>query len=740
MPRYFRDMKEGHIFTDGIIGIDYDKEIKHQLSLLPKDTEKIIHHISTPGGSVYGGYKAFHALKLAGKPIHSVIEGEAQSMGTFMAYAGDTVEILNPSIWMIHNPSQGIEGDADALSNGSEELRKIEDEMAQVYLAETKRRGANYTIEQIKAMMKKETRLNAMEAKQMGFVDKVTNQLKAVAIGKQMKKNNVLSMIGDALKAISEGEPKAVALDTADGKVLNIQSEDENYVGKPATIDGQPANGSVTLKDGRTVLCENGMVKEVSVPMTDAEKALKVAQEQIKTLQASVDAEKQAKVAAEQAAAKAAEEAKKAAEKTETIATALSKIEAEMKKTFGDDKDPDDKSTAPMKTPVGFKREAPNAMAMDMTKSFLVEHMPWLEKYYPEGFFSKHKSGGPNAVSIVETNFNYTWNGILTTDLFYKPTLDSPALSDIFTIDQGASDKKRYNLVAPLDKIVRPYTGCGATVATDRSLISNTTIQMKEFQIYEGWCKDDFTSQLTGAYNYLAQEWLKTGNDSFDPAGTPVDRVIMTLIKDAARRDIFRRVSFAAGNSSDADYNQIDGLWDRLIDSAGTQSNYCVTRVGSSLGTAALSSGNALTYLAALWNGAPLLLRNYAIQGKASFFVTQSIWDNYYDSLVGNGAVTEQAFSNLQQGLTTLKYKGIPVVPVSLWDSFLAESDNPLTASVRHMALLTTKDNHILGVENSGDLSKIESWYEMKDQKRYYRSSFKLGYQYLHCDLQAISY
>jgi hypothetical protein len=102
--------------------------------------------------------------------------------------------------------------------------------------------------------------------------------------------------------------------------------------------------------------------------------------------------------------------------------------------------------------------------------------------------------------------------------------------------------------------------------------------------------------------------------------------------------------------------------------------------------------------------------------------------------------VTEQAFENLQKGLTTLTYKGIPVIPVDVWDLFLAESDNPLFATTRHLILLTVKDNHILGVEQGSDLNKIEGWYERKDRKFYYEADMKFGYNYLHCDLQTIAY
>jgi hypothetical protein len=210
----------------------------------------------------------------------------------------------------------------------------------------------------------------------------------------------------------------------------------------------------------------------------------------------------------------------------------------------------------------------------------------------------------------------------------------------------------------------------------------------------------------------------------------------MTVLKDGMQRDIFRRVSFAAGNSSDVDYNQFDGLWDRNIDSSGA-SNYCVTRAGTALGTAALSAGNALTHLDTMWAASSILLRN---QPNKKIFVTRSIWENYAASLRGVGAVTEQAFANQQGGTPTLKYNGVDVIPVDLWDVFLAETDNPLTASVRHLVMMTVKENHILGVENGADLNTIDSWFEKKDQKRYYRSSFKLGYNYLHCDLTTIMY
>lgn len=722
-------MNEAHIFVEGVIDHTLYEAVKKQVALAA-NAESLVVHIASPGGSVYDGYKIYHQLKGSGKKIKSIIEGEAQSMATFISLAGDEIEIKDPSIYMIHNPSQGLQGDADALQGGAEELRMIEDEMAKAYSIKT-----GLSIDEIKKMMKKESRMNAFEAKQKGFVDRITNQLKAVAIGKtQMEDKNAFDRIMDELKGIaskltgsSTAAPVAVELELKDGSMLNVEGEGD-LMGKPATVGGQPApDGDHQLADGRVVVTAGGVVTEVreAAPVETPEQKL---QKEIEALKAQLQKAEADKAAASEDVNKTKEEVKQAAQ---MVAKIEKEITALKKQTVGDGDKPDKGMTATRK-PIGFGASGPNAVALDLTKAFINENMPWLKRHYEESFFSNT----PTMSSILETNFRYTYPGILTTDIFYKPTLTAPALSDIFTIDQDIKFKKQYNLVTELNKIVKPFTGCGTDPNSDIQNITNTEVVTKEFQMYEGWCKTDFTDQLSGIYNNLAQEWLKTGEEQFDPAGTPIDKVIMTVLKDAMQRDIFRRVSFAAGDSSDADYNQFDGLWTRNIDSSGA-SNYCVRRAGSALGTAALSAGNALTYLEQAYDQSNILLKNTM---DKKFFVTRSIWDNYYNSLIGNGSVTEQAFSNLQKGLSTLQYKGIPVIPVDLWDSFLAETDNPLNGTTRHLVLLTTRSNHILGLENGADLNKIDSWYEKKDQKRYYRSSFKLGYNYLHCDLTTVMY
>ena len=763
---------EGQIFIEGEINPELTANVKRQLANNSLAQSFAI-HISSPGGSVYDGYKIFHAIKDAAnnpdgskKPIRAVIEGEAQSMATFIACVADkgAIEIANPSIYMIHNPSQQVGGDAESLRSGAEELTMIENEMAQVYADRT-----GLPIDEVKIMMKKETRMTASKAVQLKFADKISTHLRAVAHGKIMtKKKNPVSVIAEALKeAFGGNEPTAIDLPLQDGTVLTSDAQNEDTInGSSVMISGAVApDGDYTTTTGMVITVKGGKVVNVVDP-TDAkgetpeQKAARLEAElnALKAKQAAPPAQvaetaeqKAARLEAEIAAMKAEKEAAAADEK-KAIAEALAEVEKLKKKTIGNAAPPA-QGTTPMRTPIGFKPSGPNALGLDATRTFIANDpsMAWLKQRYPVGYFNNYEWGGPQATSIVETNFPFTYPGILTDELLFKPTLSSPALSDLFTIDQGISFQKQYNVIPGLSKILKPYTGCGASNSNgNRVQIGTATLSTKEFRMQEKWCKDDFTQQLTGIYNNLAQDWLKTGEKSFDPANTPMDSVIMDVLVDALRRDVFIRATMAAGNSSSADFNQIDGLWDRLIDSSG-QSNYCVVRAnsslygGSALGTGTLAAGIALTNLELVYSKSNDLLKEQF--DRAAFWVTGSVYDNYVQSLVGNGQVSANQFINLTEGTggkTTwgggIKYKGIPIYPVRLWDSSLADSNNPLNATTRHLILLTVKQNHYLGLENGADLNNIFSWYENKDSARYYRSDMKMGYQYMHCDLQTIAY
>src|SRR5688572_33146441 len=120
----------GHLYTEGVIRSDYPENIKAQIQSLPLDCDMVIHHIKSPGGNVYAAWKAIPELMKIGKPIKSLIEGEASSIASWIAIApASEVEATDPSTMLIHEPfyPEGIDQPlrVDDLDNAKTELEQI---------------------------------------------------------------------------------------------------------------------------------------------------------------------------------------------------------------------------------------------------------------------------------------------------------------------------------------------------------------------------------------------------------------------------------------------------------------------------------------------------------------------------------------------------------------------------------------------------------------------------------------
>jgi len=329
---------EGHIWIDGVITENYHLEVKRQLQA-NSQADTIILHIQSPGGSVYAGYNTYHLLKSSGKKIKTIIEGEAQSIATFIALAGDTVEIRKPSVFMIHNPFAGLEGDADKMLNGASELRNIENDMATVYSMKTR-----IPMEEIKEMMKKETSMNADQAVKFGFADRAIDPLKMVAIGKPNTMENtdkstesIFDELKNKMNAIAESLGIKAETPTAEPE-KGIEEAPMQPVEEPAKAMTLPA-GEYPLLDGRVIIIdEMGMIVEVKgslekmpepEPMPEVP-AVPEPEDKLAALQSQLDALKAEAAASEAKAVEAVEVATKAVQ-------ALGEIK---KKTVGDESAP----------------------------------------------------------------------------------------------------------------------------------------------------------------------------------------------------------------------------------------------------------------------------------------------------------------------------------------------------------------------------------------------------------------
>jgi ATP-dependent Clp endopeptidase proteolytic subunit ClpP len=273
------------------------KSIQEQLSLNPEASE-IILHINSPGGSVYEGYTIYNILKSSGKKVTAKVEGICASIATLIALSAEEIEMLPLSQWLIHNPFTYIEGDAEDLTAAAAELLRIEETLVGVYIAKTGKTAA-----EIKTLMKEDRMISADEAVEMGFVNRVAEQLKAVAYFQPIKTNNptnvmtneeqnsfadkIINGIAGLFKAKNEATPVAVSEPLEDGTSIYFEGELTEgtalYSDEEMTVS--LADGDYTLADGRMVTCTDGMAAAIVTPEPENNAELEAAQARISELE-----------------------------------------------------------------------------------------------------------------------------------------------------------------------------------------------------------------------------------------------------------------------------------------------------------------------------------------------------------------------------------------------------------------------------------------------------------------------
>ena len=164
------------IFSEigGVAGLTAS-DFGNQLRALGSPTRLLI-NISSPGGDVTEGFAIYNML--ARHPARKVvnIDGLAASMGSVIAMVGDEITMPKNSMLMIHNPWGGISGGPEQIISFGEAIMKMRDNIAQVYVDRT-----GLDTARILDMMEKETWMTAREAVDLGFADRVTDPIKAVA-------------------------------------------------------------------------------------------------------------------------------------------------------------------------------------------------------------------------------------------------------------------------------------------------------------------------------------------------------------------------------------------------------------------------------------------------------------------------------------------------------------------------------------------------------------------------------
>ncbi len=125
--------------------------------------------INSPGGDVFDAFAIFNRLKRHPGNVVVDIDGLAASAASFIAMAGNTIQMAKTSQMMIHDAWGVAMGNSADMTSMAGLLEKLDSQIADVYASRSRRKASTF-----RALMDDETWFTAEEAVAAKLADSVT--------------------------------------------------------------------------------------------------------------------------------------------------------------------------------------------------------------------------------------------------------------------------------------------------------------------------------------------------------------------------------------------------------------------------------------------------------------------------------------------------------------------------------------------------------------------------------------
>jgi len=192
-----------------------------ELGALP-DATPLALRLNSPGGSVFDAVAIYNAIKRHSGTVTVWIDGIAASAASYIAMAGDEIVMPENAFLMIHDPAGMVMGTAIDMRAMAEALDKIKGSLLQGYAAKSGR-----SQEEIAPLMAAETWLDAKDARDLGFADRIAEPVRIAARFDVGRFRNAPPELVEGAGDAAEDEPSGTAEADADD-VLEAATSDED--------------------------------------------------------------------------------------------------------------------------------------------------------------------------------------------------------------------------------------------------------------------------------------------------------------------------------------------------------------------------------------------------------------------------------------------------------------------------------------------------------------------------------
>lgn len=347
-------------------------------------------------------------------------------------------------------------------------------------------------------------------------------------------------------------------------------------------------------------------------------------------------------------------------------------------------------------------------------------------------------------------NGTFTFNPEELKDLsqvIHQLTWGDKTLSELHDVETGIEYNKQIVFAGNMGLMGKAVTGCTPNEVAGISLTEKFWTPVKEdFRLKQ--CSADVNSQ-----DKLINQMAKMNPDFYniiEGSQSSVGQFLIAKVIENLPIEILRKVWF---NDVDADntptgnltagtdktyFNTFNGIFKQIF-ADGTIPVYTIPKnSGASYVAQELASGEGLSALRAVYKKADKRLIK---SGMAKFYVTSTIFDQYVDDLesiqnsgAGNTMITED-------GQLTVRFKGIEVVEINLWDRIIqAYEDNGTTLNLPHRIVLSTPMNLKVGTLAESDFGEIDAFYDRVTKQNYMDGIYSIDAKLMESYLTAVGY
>jgi ATP-dependent Clp protease, protease subunit len=230
------------------------KSVKTQLQ--GDDFDEVEVELKSNGGDLIEGFAIYDLFRAMPQKVTVTMTGAVASAGTIVAMGADVRQITPNGQFLIHKPTTITAGDSGDHEAAAEMLKRFDNEVLNIYRKVTGKRKS-----ELMALMEQNKFISAKEAKEWGFVDKITNE-KILNQLKETKMEAVLNYFDakDEAAVIAKAKATAEQLATVTAEAETLKTENEQLKAEIDKFTNQ-RNDSILAN-----AIENGKI-------TDSEKA-----------------------------------------------------------------------------------------------------------------------------------------------------------------------------------------------------------------------------------------------------------------------------------------------------------------------------------------------------------------------------------------------------------------------------------------------------------------------------------